>query len=111
MHNAFLVDGFERQTNLEEEPPNFGLAQLHKLGADYGVSPLVFSDCVWSRQHGLCHGSHPLQVLRQVAPVAILHDEAQLVSARDKRVNVLADVAVTDPTHQEALLLGSLQRV
>ena len=73
-------------------------------------------DCRWRTRwcHSemcvrLRHSLDSLQILRQISSIAVLHNRVQLVRARsNKRVHILADMPMIDPTHELWLLLCSL---
>lgn len=89
-----------------------------------------FSKCILTRQRGWasfslpvelerlsgCHsglGERPesVEVLLQVTPLAILHDEVQVVTVCDERVYIFANMAMSHLAHQLLLLESCLHRI
>lgn len=103
MNNALIMDVLQSETDLQEQSPDPWLAELQQSTCS---DTFAFFVIAWWLQNVSTHGLHPLQVLRKITPVAVFHDEEQLVSLGNERINVAADVSMAQPLHICLLLLG-----
>lgn len=117
MDDSFFVDGLQGKAYLEEEPPNFAFTEFHQRTFTGQLRPIArrIIDTVLgnrsTKQNWISHVFESSQVLREVATLTVLHNEVELVALGDERVDVFADVLMTDIAHQTLLLLGGIQRI